>query len=47
VYSCQGLHKDAKFALKFFKRGVFYEGAVQREQYILDTLGSEPENNIG
>ena len=34
-------------AVKFFKRGPHYEGAVQREQYILETLGADPKNNIG
>ena len=34
-------------ALKFFKRGPHYEGAVQREQFILETVGADPNNNIG
>ena len=34
-------------ALKFFKRGPHYEGAVQREQFILETIGADPTNNIG
>ena len=32
-------------ALKFFRRGPNYEGAVQRERYILDTF-HEPQHNI-
>lgn len=47
VYSCQSLREEAKFALKFFKRGPSYYGAIQREQYILETIGADPENNMG
>jgi len=47
VYSCRSLRENTKLALKIFKRGVFYEGAVQREQFILETVGSDPENKIG
>ena len=46
VYSGHGIRDDAKVALKFYKRGRTYEGALQREQHILDVL-KEPEHNIG
>ena len=32
-------------ALKFFRRGSNYEGAVQRERYILDTF-QDPQHNV-
>ena len=47
VYSCRSLRENTKVAVKFFKRGPHYDGAVQREQYILETLGADPKNNIG
>ena len=46
VYSARTLRDAAKVALKVFKKGPTYDGAVQREQYILE-LFSDPKHNIG
>ena len=46
VYSAKTLRDNAKVALKVFKKGSSYDGAVQREQYILD-LFNESKHNIG
>ena len=46
VYSARTLRDNAKVALKVFKKGPTYEGAVQREQYILE-LFNDPKHNIG
>jgi len=45
VYSAKTLRDNAKVALKVFKKGSSYDGAVQREQYILD-LFNESKHNI-
>ena len=46
VYSARTLRDGAKVALKVFKKGPTYDGAVQREQYILE-LFNDPKHNIG
>lgn len=46
VYSAKTLRDNSKVALKVFKKGSSYDGAVQREQYILD-LFNESKHNIG
>ena len=46
VYSAKTVRDNTKVALKVFKKGSTYEGAAQREQYILD-LYSDPKHNIG
>jgi len=45
VYSARTLRDGAKVALKVFKKGPTYDGAVQREQYILE-LFNDPKHNI-
>ncbi len=34
-------------AIKCYRRGAAYDGAVRREAYVLAALGKEPPNNIG
>jgi hypothetical protein len=46
VYSAKTIRDDTKVALKVYKRGPTYDGAVQREQYILE-LFHEAKHNIG
>ena len=46
VYSAKTLRSGDKVALKVFKKGSAYDGAVQREQYVLD-LFNDPKHNIG
>ena len=46
VYSARTVRDNSKVALKVFKKGPTYDGAVQREQYILDMF-SDPKHNIG
>ena len=46
VYSARSVRDGTKVALKVFKRGPNYDGAVQREQYILDAF-QHPSNKIG
>ena len=46
VYSARSVRDGTKVALKVFKRGPNYDGAVQREQYILDAF-QNPKHNIG
>ena len=46
VYSARSVRDGTKVALKVYKRGPNYDGAVQREQYILEAL-QNPKNNIG
>ncbi|TRY62784.1 hypothetical protein TCAL_00388 [Tigriopus californicus] len=36
VYSAHSVRDNSRVAIKFFKRGSSYEGALQREQYILE-----------
>lgn len=36
VYSAHSVRDSSRVAIKFFKRGSSYEGALQREQYILE-----------
>ena len=38
MYSARSVRDGTKVALKVYKRGPNYDGAVQREQYILDTF---------
>jgi len=45
VYSGSAVRDGSLVALKFFRRGPNYEGAVQRERYILDTF-QDPRNNV-
>ena len=45
VYSGSAVRDGSLVALKFFRRGSDYEGAVQRERYILDTM-QHPSNNV-
>ena len=46
VYAARSMRSDnAKVALKVYKRGPTYDGAIQREQYILDAL-ADPKNNL-
>ena len=40
------MRDGTKVALKVYKRGPNYDGAVQREQYILDAF-QHPSNKIG
>ena len=46
VYSARSVRDGTKVALKVYKRGPNYDGAVQREQYILDAF-QQPSNKIG
>ena len=46
VYSAHSTRDNAKVALKFYRRGPTYDGAIKREQYILDLL-KEPHHRIG
>ena len=46
VYSATTIRDNSKVALKVFKKGPTYDGAVQREQYILDIF-NDPKHNIG
>ena len=46
VYSAHSIRDDSQVALKFYKRGRSYEGALQREQYILEFL-KDPKHNVG
>ena len=46
VYSAKVIRDGSKVALKVFKKGPTYDGAVQREQYILDAF-NHPKHNIG
>ncbi len=46
VYSAKSIRDGSKVALKVFKRGPTYEGAVQREQYILE-LFNDHKHNMG
>ena len=43
MYSGSDLGDDSLVALKFFRRGSEYEGAVQRERYILEHF-TEPQH---
>ena len=45
VYLAKSIRDGTKVALKVYKRGPTYDGAIQREQYILDCL-SDPKNNL-
>jgi len=45
VYSGSDVQDGSMVALKFFRRGSNYEGAVQRERYILERF-NEPEHNL-
>ena len=45
VYSGSAVRDGSMVALKFFRRGSDYEGAVQRERYILDTF-KDPQHNM-
>jgi len=45
VYSGSAVRDGSMVALKFFRRGSNYEGAVQRERYILDTF-QDPKHNV-
>merc|ERR1719312_362264 len=45
VYSAKSIRDTTKVALKVYKRGPTYAGAIQREQYILDCL-ADPKNNL-
>jgi len=45
VYSATTIRDNSKVALKVFKKGPTYDGAVQREQYILDIF-NDPKHNI-
>ena len=46
MYSARSVRDGTKVALKVFKRGPNYDGAVQREQFILDAY-QNPKHNIG
>lgn len=46
VYSAKTVRDNAKVALKVYKKGPTYEGAVQREQYILE-LFDDACHNMG
>ena len=46
MYSARSVRDGTKVALKVFKRGPNYDGAVQREQFILDAF-QNPKHNIG
>ena len=46
MYSARSARDGTKVALKVFKRGPNYDGAVQREQFILDAY-QNPKHNIG
>lgn len=45
VYSGSNARDGSLVALKFFRQGSDYEGAIQRERYVLDTF-SGPHHNI-
>ena len=45
VYSGVSVFDGSPVALKFFKRGSQYEGALQRERYVLERLSS-PQHNL-
>ena len=45
MYSAKAIRDGAKVAVKVFKRGPTYDGAIQREQFILDNVAS-PQNNL-
>ena len=45
VYSASNIQDGSMVALKFFRPGRTYEGAFQRERYILDRF-SESQNNM-
>ena len=45
VYSGVSVFDGSPVALKFYRQGPFYEGALQRERFVLDRF-SDPQHNL-
>lgn len=45
MYSAHSVRDNSKVALKAYKKGSTYQGALQRELYILELL-KEPQHNV-